>query len=517
MEGIKDSHLCYYAIFNNQVNFRNFWRPIAQKEKFFEVYYHQMPEALADSLVACTGRGLGKSTGLEMWFLGKMLSMRICEMMLTAFRAIHVRDRMESIIGMFYKIPYFRHFLIDKYPVRRSPMYEVKLKSGVIAYGIAIGDDPQAVNMTGKHASVRAIEECQFYPSFAFIQFQGAKAQTGSVDRMIGVADGMVDSVFRNLDNDESLNRLHLTRRYNPDFTSADLKELAKNMGGEGSGDFQNQVDSLWGEPVSSAWDLEAIKGCMILDRKHPDYSSYVVSIRRKQFEAAHEEPGAFLYNLPMKGEAVRYFICIDVGYSQPTVITIYADYGGTFQLLARINLRDRMPTPQQEAIIKFIFKEYESHSQTLISIDTTDGEGRGMADHLVKDIDVSRLYRVEFQSNDVVRVDPDGTEHKETLKELTAMTLKDIFQTRVKGEPMITMPYDSEILEEFGAERRQRDTFGNSRLITPNNVHIPESMRCFSYLYWLFFKKDMGPGNDQSGDFALPIVTDTPEILRSA
>jgi hypothetical protein len=48
---ISDSYLCYFAIFNNHVLFRDFWRPVARKELFYETRYYQYPEALADDLV----------------------------------------------------------------------------------------------------------------------------------------------------------------------------------------------------------------------------------------------------------------------------------------------------------------------------------------------------------------------------------------------------------------------------------------------------------------------------------
>jgi hypothetical protein len=426
---------------------------------------------------------------------------------------------MEAIIGSFYNIPYFRHFLNEKYPVRRSPVYEVKLKNGVIAYGIAIGDDPQAVNMTGKHASVRAIEECQFYPKFAFVQFQGTEAQTGSVDRYIGVPDGRVDTPFRELDNDEENNRLHLSRRFNPDLTTGKLVKLAKLYGGEAGGDFQNQIDGIWGEPVASGWDLKAIKDCMILNQKHPDYSAYVVNIHRKHFETAKEESGVFLYNLPFKGDVKAYFISIDPGYSQPSVILVNADYDGTFQLLARINLRDRMTNPQQTSILKFIFGEYDRRAPTYLAIDCTDGEGRSLADTTEKQINPKRIYRVEFQSTVVTRIDEDEEgnlkEHKETIKEVTALVLRDLFCIKVKDQPAYLMPYDTEILEEFGAERRQRDSYGNSRLITPNDIHIPESMRCFAYLVWQFNKKKKLEKGDTANEFVLPAWGNTPVVLR--
>jgi hypothetical protein len=526
-----DDKLIYYALFHDKYCFRNFWRPVAQREAGYETYHWQYPEALSDELVYVAGRGVGKSIGTECWFTQQMLIRRMQEGLMTSFRSLHMHDRFEAIIAFFYEIKYFRYFLEGKYPIKRQPMYQINLKNGVVAYGISIGDDPQAVNMTGKHPSFRVIEEAQQYPKFAFIQFQGAVSPNGSVDRAIGVPNGMIDSVFRKLDSaSDSMSRyrLHLSRRFNPALTSTELGDLFNRYDGENSSDSLNHVDGLWGEPVSSAWDLETIKSCMITDRKDPDYSVWFAEINRELFEERKENVDAFLPILPTKEGIDHYFLAMDVGGGlRPSVLLIFTDSSGRgghrrYQLLARINIV-KTTTPQNVKILDHIYKHYKSSAKTLISIDCTSGDGRSIADALEDPngqytwVDYKKvILRVSFQATVKTgeETQPDGKikEIKESIKDLSCRVLRNMFQLRGK----IVLPYDSEILEEFGAEGKVWEArAGKYYIKTPDTIHIPEAMRCFAYLAWRLYEAgDQMTVEEQS--FVMPQAGATPTILRT-
>ena len=489
------------------------------KEDFYETRYYQYPEALSDSAVQATGRGAGKSLGLEMWFSHKMVSMFNCEMLLTAFRSLHVQDRMESIIAFFQRISYFKHFLADKYPISRQPSYTLQLKTGVMAFGISVGDDPSAVNMTGKHAKVRAIEEAQFFPSYAFVQFQGTEHPEGSVDRYIGVPDGDVSSVLYKMDKDTHSNSIHTSSRFDPYLTEHKLGTRQKAYGGPDSSEAKNQIEGLWGEPVSSGWDLTAIKQNMIMEKNHPDYIAYVVEITKTEFLAANEEPDLFLYNLPTKNELVHYFLGIDVGDGQPTVILIYADYGGTYQLLARIHLKEKMPPSTQQAkVVDYIYQKYSIEKPTFMAIDCSSGDGRSLCDSLqgVYNIPAENIVRVMFQESVVTMIDEKGTEKKENTKDFTVRLLRRLFTERTDDKPIMLLPYDSNILEAFGREKKVWEArSGRYFLRTPVDVHIPEAMRCFCMLVWKFyvmFDEVQAPTHE----WIVPSWGNTPSILRS-
>ena len=516
-------NLSYYAVFTNGVLFRDFWRPVYGAEDFYQTRYYQYPEAISESLVFLAGRGVGKSIGMEMWVVQQMLINSKCEGILTSLRSLHTRDRMESVIGMFRKIQYFNQFLENRSPIRRQPTYEIRLKNGVKMYGIAIGDDPQAVNMTGKHAKFRCIEETQFYPEFAYIQFQGTEHPSGSTDRFIGVPDGKVNSVFRKLDTiGSSFERLHITKKLDPLLTFDKLKGLYKSYGGKTSSVALNQIDALWGEPTSSGWNLEVIKNCMIMNRHHPDYRAYVVNIEKEAFTEAKNRPDVFLYNLPLKSDAKKYLIGIDVGGgSQPTVILVFADYDYRFQLIARVNIKGKITSPQQADIIDFVYRFYRDKAETIIGMDCSGGEGRSLADILETKNSAYKncLYRIEFQSSLIIgeEVDEYGKKKikKENLKELTVRVLRELFNKINNGSKCMTLPYDGEIIEDFGSEINVWDSrFGKYRLHTPDDVHIPEAMRCFAYLVYMLYEYKI-PRKHQISEFIMPEMDEAPQILR--
>jgi hypothetical protein len=526
MMKIENKHLCYYGIMHNGVLFRDFWRPVMKKEECYKTRYYQYPEALSGGLTMVAGRGIGKSIGLEMWIAMQMVTRRMCEGLLTSFRSLHTRDRMESVITFFYAIPYFRHFLRDKNPVRRQPTYEVNLKSGVVMYGIAIGDDPQAVNMTGKHAKFRAIEEAQFYPSFAFTQFQGTAHPSGTVDRAIGVPNGMVNSTLKLLD--KGVNRLHVPKIFDPDLTTAKKDALFDSYGGSSANDTTHQFWGMWGEPISSAWDLDTIRSCMITDKSNPAYVAWVEEIERENFSKGQENADLFLHNLPdVEGEAQKILICMDVGHSAKSAILVFIDYGKRFRQIARVMLAGRWNHLQQSKVLDYIFSKYNIVKPTYVAVDCTSGEGRALADELTnseKNINASaykrQLYRVQFNSSEVVRreIDERGKEReiKEGLKDLTARILRGLFVQYVARQRAIILPYDTEILEDFGREYRHRDEkTGKTTLGTPDDVHIPEAMRCFAYLVWLFYVKEE-PETGEVSQFVFPVALRTPITLSA-
>lgn len=521
---IEDRKLCYYALFHNDVLFRDFWRPVMKKEECYKTRLYQYPEALSEDLTMVAGRGIGKSVGLEMWICKNMAVRRMCEGLLTSFRSLHTRDRMENVITFFYSIPYFRHFLRAKNPIRRQPTYEIYLKSGVVMYGIAVGEDPQAVNMTGKHAKFRAIEEAQQYPAYAFTQFQGTAHTAGTTDRAIGVPNGMIDCTLKRLDKGD--NRLHVPKIFDPDLNTKKINDLFDSYGGANANDTIQQFWGRWGEPISGAWDLDRIRACMVTDKSNPAYVAWVQEIDRDDFVRGQENADLFLHNLPeVDMSAHKVLIGFDVGFSAKSVILIFADYGQRFHLIARIMTVGRWDGDKHSKLIDYIFLKYNAVKPTYLGIDCTSGEGRAIADKLTNmketadaDLYKEQLYRVVFSSSEVVRreVDARGREReiKEGLKDLTARILQGLFVKWIMRQRALVLPYDTDILEDFNREYRHRDEkTGKTALGTPDDVHIPEAMRCVSYLIWLFYVKEVPLTEGQSA-FAMPMAQSTPNSL---
>jgi len=157
--------LCYYFIFSNQIAFRDFWVP-KMKKGIYKLRFYQYAPALCDNLAWGGARTVGKSDDCVFSILFKALREKRKETLLTAFRKIHVRERLEDLIGSVLNSPYLRKFFKGdadrslRDAVLRSPIYSIRFKNGHEIKGVSTGDDPSAVMIQSFHPHNRFIDEC---------------------------------------------------------------------------------------------------------------------------------------------------------------------------------------------------------------------------------------------------------------------------------------------------------------------------------------------------------------------
>lgn len=163
-QGLKRK-LCYFFVFNNAIAFRDLWAP-KMKKKYYKTRFYQYAPALSNDLTWGGARTIGKSDDLVFSLIGIALKFKNKKSLLTAFRKIHVKDRLEDLISSLVNEPYLRKFFhgdADKSlrdSVVRTPIYHIKFKNGHEIKGISVGDDPAAVMIQGEHPNFRMIEEC---------------------------------------------------------------------------------------------------------------------------------------------------------------------------------------------------------------------------------------------------------------------------------------------------------------------------------------------------------------------
>ena len=159
-----DRKLCYYFVFSNPIAFRDYWAPEIKKMKYKTRFYQYGP-ALSIDVSWGGARTLGKSDELVFSMIYNCIRSKMKSSLLTAFRKIHVKDRMEALISGIMNSLYLRKLLkgnADKSlhgAVSRTPGYTVNFKNGHELKGISIGDDPAAVMIQGSHPHYRYIEE----------------------------------------------------------------------------------------------------------------------------------------------------------------------------------------------------------------------------------------------------------------------------------------------------------------------------------------------------------------------
>jgi len=529
--------LAYYVIFKNRVMFRDFWLPEAWNQ-YYKTRYYQYPMALNDDVVVLGGRSCGKSVDMEGTICQTALTENNKESLVTAFRKMHIKDRLEKVISFFYSVRYWRKFLLGdadktlKYAVRRSPTYEIKLKNRHIIYGISTGEDPMAIAIQGTHTHFRYMEEAESYIKDAWTKFQSARDPKSVRDRFTGTVDGRIDSPFFEMDTKISKfknKRFHLSRRLEPWFDQETKNNLIETFKGETSNEFKQQCDGEWGEPVWGVWPEKDIIKCLDKreDPQQPGvFANQIINITLTPNDYKNMSPDQVLWSLPkLPANDLEVIIGIDGGYSEPTVVLPFFYYKNKWNLQCKILLRDKIIPDDQAELIDYICDFYNA---MIIPIDCTSADGRAIAQALtnpkrqeyVNKKYPERVVHVNFNSTEVIgytdedRNFREGEENKklkeveikERVKNLTTIELYKMFSNH-----MFNIYYDEDLLGEFNSEVQKKSSSGNYIILTPRDVHIPEAFRAFSYGWWKKYGKVDKPEKKSSNySFVLPEYGDS-------
>ena len=505
--------LCYYFIFSNQIAFRDFWVP-KMKKGIYKLRFYQYAPALCDNLAWGGARTVGKSDDCVFSILFKALREKRKETLLTAFRKIHVRERLEDLIGSVLNSPYLRKFFKGdadrslRDAVLRSPIYSIRFKNGHEIKGVSTGDDPSAVMIQSFHPHNRFIDETQTYPEASWVKFQSTQAPEGSVDRYYGVQDGRVNSPFYLILNKLSKfkgKRFFIPRMMEPWFDQKKKEDYIQSFGSEESNDYRQQVLAQPGEPSWSLWSQrDILKNIDMTEIRTGVLANALTTIRISQadlLQGLQEKIGdsndpkliqatlyqifeELLFNLPsLPSQNLEVIFGIDAGWTSPTVILPFFFYNNKWNLRCKILLTDKMIPDYQASIIDYIATKYNA----LIGIDFSDGEGKALATSLANPAREEfagknyqeRVIWIEFQRNMLTGYKPDGSEVTEKIKDKTTKLLQSWF-----SEGLFNIYYDEDFFLDFNKETLKKTATG-TLIHTPQDVHIPEAMRVFAFV-WL-------------------------------
>lgn len=503
-ESSTNRKLCLYFIFHHSVAFRDFFIPQAIGKVFY-AYYYQIPPALCDEIVWAGARGTGKSFDLEFSLLQVPFLNPGMESLIAAYRRMHVKDRMEKVISYLSNVPYLRSFLAGsstgslREAVSRSPIYYVKFKNKHEMYGLSTGDDPQAVNLQGKHPICRFLEEAEFFTNEAWQKYQNTQFQTGSIDRYYGVSHGAIDSPFYEMTHrmKKFKNRVfRVHRALEPNWTQDMKREKLATLKGPDSNDWLQQIEAQDGEPSFGVWNEADIRKCIDFTEIQDFPGMYVnelrvITVLGKDY-TDDMVPSQVLYNLPLLPEGTEDVILgIDGGYVEPTVILPFFKHNGKWRLRIKILLLDRMISDNQAELVDYMATFYKAD----IGIDCTSAEGRDIATKLCnpkneeyagKQYD-KRVYFIDFREAIVIgykRVKGDDgrpklEEIKDHMKNKSTSVLRDKFSSSE-----FDLAHDEDTIPEFLSET-QKNEGGRISIHTPPDVHIPEAYRCFAAAWW--------------------------------
>lgn len=502
--------MCLNYVMRHPVAFRNYFIPRLWRRRFWHRYTF-MPAVFAidrgDTSVAA-GRATGKSAALlEPTIPQRAILRQGEETLLTTFRRLHTMDRMERVIDYFEQIPLFRLYLSR---VLRSPQYTVQLRNGHMVYGISVGDDPEARMVVGKHASTVIIDESQIYPARAFLKLEGAKDPRGSTMLMVGVPDGRLDTPFRAADEKYSSfegRRFHLTRRADPFWDQPTKQRWVDSYGGENTDLFKQEIDSDWGNPVWSAWDIESIQRCMEDQFLGDPFPPVVLEISGRVYRERRLTPDLACADLPGPTQSLPTIVAMDVGYSQPSEVGVFQMWHDRWWLAARIQLTTRMEHDDQAKVVNEIARLYKADR---VGLDCTEGEGRAIAAELDKMGWEGRIARYVATENQVIGWTPEGAEIYDISRSVATTTLRAMW-----GHREIAIPKDDYIPTEFNREMEARSPDGKTRVITPATCHCPDMMRVFALMRFQA-NPPLPPNTESAVPFVMPEFSDEPSPWHS-
>lgn len=491
MDNQLTEQLAYYFIFNHAVAFRDFFIPRGWGKKVeYKTRYYQMPPALSKTKVLKTGRGIGKSLDIEFSLLQMALLKPNEETVLSSFRRVHIKDRCESIIRYCLQEPYLHRFIHWR-RINRTPIYSISFVNGHTIYGASVGDDPNATAIIGKHPSTRAVDEMQVFPKAAWIQFNEARAESGSDDIYVGVPNGIIGMPFTDIQKNPSFRTcfFRMSRKVNPFWDQERKKEALVRYGGEDADDYKQQIMGEDGNPCQSAWDIEKIAKQM-----HGKVPCYTSTITPQEYIS--KRPDEALYDLPIiSGEVM---LGIDAGYTEPTVILIF-EVGDRFILRGRVNLENKVIFDDQEEIVDYIMDFYSATA----GVDVTSADGREIVDALRnpkgkytgKDYE-TRITDVYFNKKVTKGFTEEGQPIEEEVKIYTTLIL-----TKMFADMKFLLPKDEDILKEFSQEVKVKTPAGRVVFRSTTTDHIISAFRCFALAKWM----QTAPQYKQTVEYAMP------------
>lgn len=489
-------NLSLYFAFTNRAAFTEFFIAKAWSRKGLKVRYFHLPPMLSDDAVLLGGRSHGKSFAvLEPRIVQSMFIYPDEESVLSAYRKLHIKDRVENVVMILNKVPYFKAFIMN---IRRDPHYDILLRNGHRFFGISVGDDPTAISIQGKHPKVKFGEEWQVFPLHAWKQWQSTTHPSGCKELYCGVVDGRVDTPFKMLDTpgttteiDKFANkRFHIPRHFDPWWNEETKRDCIRNFGSENADEYLQQVRAQWGSPASSVWDTLAIFACM---NKNND-------CMRLDFDqnTIDEFTELSLPDAPKQSGPTRIAFGIDTGYTEPTEMAGFAYVGNKWKLFLILSMRNKIIYETQTEVINRVLSFYnasfagvDSTSYPIISNMLKNPSGR------FKDKEYGdRIVDVMFNEN--ISYMMSGEERKQKTKSFSTDYLRSMFK---KGQ--FDLPLDDELINNFNSEKLLTVKTGKI-ICTPERVHITDSFRCFVVAYFKLYTEDF-TGENINRDDALP------------
>lgn len=461
-EKLSDEELCLIEVIRHPIFFSEFIRNLDIDPEVTEEWEHTdyQKEILcdfADSVSMCCARAVGKTEVLRdklIWLLiNKFYEDSI---VFTVPNRVHLEPPFLKI-SRWFRSHSFLKWYIDKNGINASS-YMIKLLNGAVLDCRIAGTTGGGANVVGLHTPFILLDEGSFYPWGTWIELQPTwnTFQKGHQIFVSGVPDGRREkSVLYYADQiDSQFTKHRITAHQNPRYSEKDEERNLRQFKSADSEEYLHFVLGQHGSPSYSMFD----RSFMAIERYE------IFTDKRKGAEFS--ENSQFIYSyvsslpqLPQYYDAIIFGI--DLGYTEPTVITILYRLKEKFYFHSRLTFY-KLDYPIQEKLIDLLDTKY---SPSIIGIDAgAGGSGKSVIQHLMLDDPYlnknykSRVGPIEFGGKTSIGFDDAGEEVFVNTKQYAMQKLQSI----VGNKELIFSFMDDEFIGELERIRYTKTESGN-------------------------------------------------------
>jgi hypothetical protein len=362
-----------------------------------------------------------------------------------------------------------------------SQVFNITTKNGVTVDCRIAGISGTGASVIGLHTPVLFVDEAGFFPWDVWVEliptvntwekgFQVIVCGTPSGERE--------NNVLYFADKISSQYTHHRVSAHdNPRYSKDDEIRNIQQYSGEDSDDYQRLVLGRHASPVTMVFAKDSIPLKSI--------PMYTYGLNREDIKTDPMKINRMIKNIP---KADTTALGIDLGYTDPTIISIFKKVRNHWVNYARIEL-EHIEYPDQ---IKIINRLDEEHGYSFVAIDEGHA-GVAVTQELVSKFPhkfyEDRLISVNFSTSHVVGVDLDGNEIKSRVKSISAEKLRRLFD----NSKLYLSEKDRDLLSELerveSYKGRSGKTLYRVRTISgglKGEDHRFASLLCFAYAMYL-------------------------------
>lgn len=496
--------LALHFVLHHTPTFADFFGPVGMG-RFCKTRLYQKPAMLSTDGALQGGRRWGK-TFIFIWkSVQGIFIFPHSQQLITTLRQVHRDNIWIEVEKIIEGVRIFREYLLTgkkKGSIIYQPINHAKFKNGHDLFGIGVGDDPHAAQIKGKSPKQIFVDEAQLYPQRAATGLASTMDPSGCNVWWGGVVDGRRDTPFYAVleKSTRFLKKIFkFSRRFDPHFCQDDLMKAAEEIEGGEQGDrFGQEVDAEHGNPTGAVWNIDDVIACMAPHDPGNVETRDIIGITITPSDYVRGEDPAPLFRHMIRGDEAC-VMGIDIGDAEPTMILPYVKKNDVWTLKNIIQMRDHVDVVSQKDIIKFVISQFPN--TVAIGIDCTSSAA--IADMLsfeCRELE-QKIVRVFFNKAiiygfEYIRDEEQVARHlQETGKKVK---IGDNVEKKAKVKPFSTEQarrllasrsilfyYQRELVENFTAEFTRKGPSGVTTIVTPDNVHFPEALRCAAMAWW--------------------------------